>query len=55
MHCVKGGSHVDPDELALSKLDNSTLLYGRDVLHLVIAAFELTLSLRTARTRMAFS
>jgi hypothetical protein len=30
---------IDPDELALAKLDNSALLYGRDALRLVIAAF----------------
>jgi hypothetical protein len=39
MQCVKGGSHVDTDELALAKLENSALLYGRAALHLVIAAF----------------
>ena len=30
---------MNPDDLALAKLDNSALLYGRDALHLVIAAF----------------
>jgi hypothetical protein len=30
---------MDPDELALAKLGNSALLYGRDALHLVIVAF----------------
>jgi hypothetical protein len=30
---------MNQDELALAKLDNSALLYGRDALHLVIAAF----------------